>query len=177
MSNDGKGKAQELFRSAQDKFFHGIEGRAAELLEEIVKLCEIGKLDPQDELLMLSHRNLGQIYVDLDYYWKAIAHYEKALQLGAEKDNRLCRNLGYCYFDEGRYEKAVEYLRDAVGFNGRDARARYFLGWSYIELSERDNRPDLMRDASEQFQALNTLGSGLATQLEARIERNSRRRT
>jgi tetratricopeptide (TPR) repeat protein len=177
MSNDGKNnRAQELFRSAQDKFFQSMEGEAAELLEEVVKLGEAGKIDPEDKLLMLSHRNLGLIYVDLDWYWKAIDHYEKALELGATKDNLLCRNLGYCYFDQDKLEEAIEYLRDAVGFNGKDARARYFPGWSYVELSERDNKPDLMLVAREQLDALKALGSGLSTQLEERIERNNRLR-
>lgn len=176
MANDAQKRVQDLFRSAQDTYFQGEVGRAAELLEEIVKLGEAGKLDPQDNLLLLSHQNLGQIYVDLEWYWQAIGHYEKALELGAKKDNRLCRNLGYCYFNQDRFEEAVEYLRDAVGFNGKDMRARYFLGWSYVELSERDNKPNLMREAREQLDALKALGSRRAIQLEARIERNNQRR-
>ncbi len=57
---------------------------------------------------------LGNVYLDLKFYDKALVCYEKAHILSQGKESWIIGNIGNLYKNKGLYTKAIEYLREAI---------------------------------------------------------------
>jgi tetratricopeptide (TPR) repeat protein len=57
---------------------------------------------------------LGNVYLDLGFYDKALVSYEKAHLLSEGKEAWIIENIGNLYKNKGLYTKSIEYLREAI---------------------------------------------------------------
>jgi tetratricopeptide (TPR) repeat protein len=57
---------------------------------------------------------LGNIYLALGFYDKALVCYEKAHTLSQGKESWIIANIGNLYKNKGLYTKSIEYLRQAI---------------------------------------------------------------
>lgn len=166
--------------------------KALDLLERVIALGENDEALRRHEVYRLAHRNLGLLRADrlapvrigqraagggVAAYAlpsqhlfgqphsneQAITHLTTALNLGLEKDGAVCRTLGIAYCGLGRFEEAVEVLREAVDFNEQDAKARSWLCMAYLSLGKRDT-------AREEYGILQQSAPSLAKRLEPVIE-------
>jgi tetratricopeptide (TPR) repeat protein len=106
------------------------------------------KISPQsalvfyEEAVKLNGKNsaafasLGEIYDDLNQNEKAVANYEKALQLSPEL-SELHAPLGILYLQKGEIALAENYLTKATNANGaNDPETQYFKGLLYYKQNK-----------------------------------------
>ena len=68
------------------------------------------------------------------------------------------QNLGYTYYNLGKYEEAIEAYKQAIRINPDFAEAHYFLGGAYVFSEDRGG-------ALEQYKILKKLDTELANEL------------
>jgi CHAT domain-containing protein len=90
---------------------------------------------------------LGEVYVDLGRYEKAIEYYEAALTIqrqikDRQSEGRTLNGLGGAYGETGQYQKAIGYYEQALAISREikdrrmEATPLYNLGWIYGNLGE-----------------------------------------
>ena len=80
-----------------------------------------------------AHTNLGQAYYEKGEMDKAIAHYERALQI--DPNQVLAQSaLGLALLDTGRPDESVTHLRKALEINPNFADAHYNLGNTFLQM-------------------------------------------
>lgn len=120
--------------------------QTALLLYEL--LCPVEEnSDDRDNRIEL-HLEIGRLYQRLADYNKAIAHYQKALEMTLQDDDQRgsCYNsLAVIYRKNAEYEKALEYFKAALRCYTRDnliATAKNDLGVVYMNLGSRKADPE-----------------------------------
>lgn len=107
---------------------------------EEVPSCSIkdcfGKIIERQRIVRVKIQNLiGHGYLNKGKIDEALAVFEKALENaqktpGAEL-GRTYRYVGFTCSIKGEYSKAIDYLKEAVKYNPKDAEAHTFLGSAY----------------------------------------------
>ncbi|TEU13839.1 MAG: tetratricopeptide repeat protein [Anaerolineales bacterium] len=82
------------------------------------------------------HNSLGNVYSDLDWHEEAIAHYQRALEIGAlpDKGAKVHHGLGNVYHDLGRYKEAIAEYRQAIELDPQYVHPHNDLGNVYRDL-------------------------------------------
>jgi protein O-mannosyl-transferase len=81
----------------------------------------------------IAHTNLGQAYYEKRSMDKAIAHYEKALQI--DPNQILAHSaLGLALLETGRPDESVTHLEKALEINPNFADAHYNLGNTFLQM-------------------------------------------
>jgi tetratricopeptide (TPR) repeat protein len=76
----------------------------------------------QTDLMITAYYNRGLMYLKLKLFEKAIADYNKALELGAA-DSDVYNNRGNAYAELGQYEKALPDFQKALARNPQNKEA------------------------------------------------------
>jgi tetratricopeptide (TPR) repeat protein len=149
-------RARELFKEAQEYYFRGMSGPAAECLRQLVDLNKGVGANIPEEMLMHSHRNLGVLYswYFANHHLLAVEHFTEAVKLGAIRDSALCRQFGCSLYLVSRYEECIPWLREALTFDPDDTVARSFLAIALVEVSERNSDFRLLQSAREELAIL-----------------------
>src|SRR6185312_9982265 len=80
---------------------------------------------------------LAESYYQMKQYDKAVPYYEKYARGGSLQENEAYE-LGYCYFQAGRYKDAVQYFQNAAYNNDSLAQnALYYLAADYMKTGEK----------------------------------------
>lgn len=161
---DDYNAANEYFEqvSDQERYKEKLSYYQADLnfkLGNFEKAIELAKarLDTsdQEEISELS-KIIGESYFNLEKYAEAIP-YLKAYQGKKEKRDKTGKwnntdyyQLGYAYYKQKDYEKAISEFNKIVGGNNSIAQnAYYHLGESYINLDKKQEALNAFRNASE----------------------------
>jgi serine phosphatase RsbU (regulator of sigma subunit)/tetratricopeptide (TPR) repeat protein len=83
------------------------------------KIIEINKQLNNQRGLLMTHNNLGMVYLDLEFYEKAIPHLEKALEITKKTDSKESvissyTNIAVALQGLGRYKESNSQLDAAV---------------------------------------------------------------
>ena len=98
------------------------------------------ELDPESSL---AKNNLAYLYAEMD------KNIEEGIELAQEaiKDNEnnsaYLDTLGWLYYRQGEFEKALEYLKKAVALSPDSAESQYHLGQVYLKLNDNGLPSDL----------------------------------
>jgi tetratricopeptide (TPR) repeat protein len=77
-------------------------------------------------------RRLAALYDKQADYARAMEEYQKLLK-HAPKDADLLNDVGYCYYNQGKWTEAEKYLRQALAVNDKLARAWVNLGMTLAQ--------------------------------------------
>ena len=58
--------------------------------------------------------NIGNTYMSLEQYEKAIKYYYKALDKKYDKKTHVLYNIGLCYYKTGEYDKAIHFIEQSL---------------------------------------------------------------
>lgn len=83
-----------------------------------------------------AYKNLGQIYIDMEKYFKAIPILERALRIKPD-DEDIHNMLGDVYFEIEDYEEAIDCYKQAVFYCPNWALAHFNLGKTYLKMSDK----------------------------------------
>jgi len=103
---------------------------------------------PNPSAESLSHRNLGDKYLDEGKLDDAAQSYHLALSLSPDNSEALC-GLGMIYLQQALYADAEYYLRQAVASNSELAQAHYFLGSSLQHQGKLNEAVECFHQARE----------------------------
>jgi len=92
----------------------------------------------------LAHYSLARLYRQLQYYDKAAASYEKALELNWFE--RLAYEVAEFYEDRQQYDKAIVVYRRIIDEGESSDMAKTRLVNLYLNLEENDKALELLRD-------------------------------
>ncbi len=120
------------------------------------------KLKAKYELMVLSNYNIGNAYVDLGEYKKAIDAYKQAIELNPEL-SKPHNNLGLAYAASDQPAAAVAEFKEAVQLKPDFAEAHFNLGVAYLQSDQK-------LEAEEQQRILTRLDTELASKLDALIK-------
>ena len=85
---------------------------------------EYAELTENDTIILRAYNNLGNIYSEIPETTQiGIEYYNKVIDIGLEMGNREeliapITNIGWTYLDNGKYEKAEVYLKNALKLMG-----------------------------------------------------------
>lgn len=93
---------------------------------------------PEDYYLRLGHT-----YIQLGNFQKALLSLEKSEETLSGSDRPSSRYkyhaLGVCYYNLGKFDKAVDAYKQALKFISKNANLHYSLGIAYLMLNELDS--------------------------------------
>ena len=124
-----------------------------------------------------AQTNLGQAYYEKGTMDKAIAHYERALQI--DPNQVLAHSaLGLALLDAGRPDESVTHLRKALEINPNFADAHYNLGNTFLQMGRANEAIaqyyQTLAINPHDIEALNNTAWILATWPEATIRDGTR---
>lgn len=118
-------------------------------------------LKPTGFLVAALHSSVGETYLSLKQYDKAIASLQEALRLDANQPDAY-KDLGVAYSNLKRYPDAVKALQQSVRLKPDNAEAQYELGSAYQELKQYAAAVPPLREAlrlkPDDLKTLNELG-------------------
>lgn len=82
-------------------------------------------------------RIVGEAYYRTEKYAEAIPYLEKYRDKSGKADRVDHYQLGYAYYRDSKFEKAVEEFKDATGEDSLGQNAHYHLGASYLKLNNK----------------------------------------
>ena len=88
--------------------------------------------------ILLVHNDYAYFLIKQEHLSEAISEYRRALQMD-KRNSDILNNIGAAFYKRGEFQKAVEYLNQAVVINPRHERAYTTLGMVYEELDQREN--------------------------------------
>lgn len=123
---------------------------------------------------------LAEIYIKFGEYEKAVEELESARQNLKETDETysyVCYRLGYCHYELGNTESAIENLKKAISLNSDIAEAYLYLGTIYLKEEEYDLAVKEFKTLIEKkdnprahyYLAISYWGQGVQQALEAAI--------
>lgn len=83
-----------------------------------------------DPILSAPHQYLGNVYADKKDNEKAISLGCTGLTLDIPDENSYY-HLGWCYYDMGKIEEAIEAFKEDIKHTPDHYRGYHFLGWIY----------------------------------------------
>ena len=117
--------------------------KAIELAKDKLKTSDANEVSELSKII-------GESYFNLKQYAEAIPYLTKYKGKGGKWNNTDFYQLGYAYYKQGDFEKAISEFNKIIG--GRDATAQnayYHLGESYINLKKKQEALNAFRNASE----------------------------
>lgn len=91
---------------------------------------------------------LGNAYLDLDFYSKALVSYEKANELANGKENWILSNIGNLYNNKGLFDKAEYYLKLAQEEDDKSDYTHGRLSQIYLSKEESNKKiEEILRSA------------------------------
>jgi tetratricopeptide (TPR) repeat protein len=109
-----------------------------------------------------EHFRQGFTYQDQGDLDKALAEYEKAVQLNPGY-TKAYTNAGAIYLQREDYDRAIEQFQKVIERSQWDTKAHYNLGYAYLKKGE-------VEKAQKEVEFLKSLRSELGDALEKRIE-------
>ena len=97
-----------------------------------------------------THNNLAMVYYYGGDAAKAIAELETSLRLDDNAHTRV--NLGFIYFEQGKYEQAEKEFKTAVNRQPGYAPAYYHLALVSLKDGHNDRAIELLREALEKYE-------------------------
>ncbi|MEO9954230.1 tetratricopeptide repeat protein [Nonlabens sp.] len=96
------------------------------------------------------NRIIGQSLFNKENYTEALPYLEKYEGVRGKWNNNDFYQLGYAYYKQGNFEKAVETFNKIIdGENATAQNAYYHLGQSYIKLDRNEDALNAFKKASE----------------------------
>lgn len=89
-----------------------------------INIEQVVRANPNDAV---AYYNLGEMYFKQEEYKKAIAAYEKAIQIASDYAEAYC-SLGRAYGKTGKCKKSKDSFERAIEINPNYAEAHYLLG-------------------------------------------------
>lgn len=109
-----KGQLDGLIGSGTSQWFLGNSGKAISFYQQAIDLAKANNEQP---LLADANNNLGNVYLDLDQFDKALEHYIACDELLTD-DNRVKSivtvNIGLVHFEMNNLERAKEYFQKGI---------------------------------------------------------------
>jgi len=82
----------------------------------------------------IEYFNLGFAYFEIDEVEKSIDAYQKAIDLGVNRDEVVVyHNLGYAYYDLENYKEAIPYFEKYISYEPYDVETLWYLVFAYEE--------------------------------------------
>jgi tetratricopeptide (TPR) repeat protein len=130
--------------------------------EAIEQFEQVLKLDPTDQLKILSSYNIGNAQSELGENEAAVEAYKRAIQIDP-KLSKPHNNLGLAYAALSRISEALAEFKRAVELRDDYAEAHFNLGIAYLQSGRKE-------EAQVQQQLLLKLKPELAARLEALLK-------
>ena len=125
---DQKDKAQEQFLAAFQ-----------------LNPAAVPPLDSQDADEWLK---MGNAHASLSQLGEALAAYQTALKIRPDKAAALT-NVGVVYYQQGKFDAAVQQLQKALEIDPKDAETQYMLGATYVQQQKLDEAEQSFNKAIE----------------------------
>lgn len=120
-----------------------------ELLREMAAICEerseyeqavtiYNKLIDKDPYSVADWFSLAKIEALLKHYDKAIEACDFALAV-KEDDDSIVSFKGYCYYDSGQYESAIEQFLEYAAITKEKSVAYELIGECYVKMEDNEN--------------------------------------
>ncbi len=100
-------------------------------IENFKKQIEINPNDYE------AYKNMGNVYLNLKEYDKALTAYQKSIEINPNYANAYS-NMGFAYGNLKEYDKAITAYQKAIEINPEYANAYNNMGNAYAELKEYD---------------------------------------
>jgi len=136
--------------------------RAIDLLGDTGQAYAQG-FQERNELLSYAYKNLGNAYNGLGDFDNAATALKRSTTI-APANAAAYFNLGVTLYNAKRFSEAVVAYREVLKLRPSLAQAHYNLGLTYVAINDQ-------KSALEQYEALKTINSDLAKQLEKAIKR------
>ena len=94
-------------------------------------MLDDGKLSNFSEAKALFDRG-NQAYIKKDYL-RALDNYKKSLQI-IPGNNSVLENMGFIYYDTGRYDLAGQYFKHSISMKNPGDSGNSFYGMALIQL-------------------------------------------
>ena len=78
-----------------------------------------------------EHYELGSVYLEKKLYDSALAQFRKSLKVAGENIPLVCNAMGYTYFSQEQYDRAIRSYKDTVAVEPTYATAWNNLGHAY----------------------------------------------
>ena len=109
-----------------------------ERIEYNTKAIEYWRYRDGNKNKAIAYHNRGFAYGELKQYDKAIADFDKAIELNPEDVHVDYRNRGVAYRKLKQYDKAIADYDKAIELNPKDADTYHNRGFAYDELKQYD---------------------------------------
>lgn len=136
--------------------------RAIELLGDTGQAYAQG-FQERNELLSYAYKNLGNAHNGLGEFDQAATALKRSTTI-APANAAAYFNLGVTLYSAKRFSEAVVAYREVLRLRPALPQALYNLGLTYVAINDQ-------KSAREQYEALKTINSDLAKQLEKAIKR------
>jgi Tfp pilus assembly protein PilF len=146
--------ARACLRVAQDMEKNGFPVEAVFYYE---------KARHDDPNLKQVARRLGVLYDRLGEPKRALEEYQLALKL-TPRDANLLNDIGYYYYNLGKWDKAEEHLRKAIASNAKHNRAWVNLGLTLGQQRRYDDSLQAFQHATSEAEAHSNMAFVYATQ-------------
>lgn len=148
-----KGRHRESIENSQ---------RAIELLGDTGQPYAQG-FQERNELLSYAYKNLGTAHNGLGEYDQAATALKRSTTI-VPANAAAYFNLGVTLYNAKRFSEAVVAYREVLKLRPSLPQAHYNLGLTYVAINDQ-------KSAREQYEALKTINSDLAKQLEKALKR------
>jgi tetratricopeptide (TPR) repeat protein len=168
MTTDPTDEVRALLRSAHDSYFEGRTGPTTEYLERVLEIAAQSPGTVSRDDLRNTHRNLGILYSFHHGYahYKAVPHFEQAVELGTEENFIFCKLFGCSLFLTDKYENSISWLKKAIEIDPDESFLHKLLGIALVRTSEAKNDYRLLELANEQLEYLRSKNSTFTVGLE-----------
>ena len=156
--SDDYDKANEYFDqvSDEDKYKEKLSYYQADLnfklgrFEEAINLAKEQLPNSDDNEISELNKIIGESHFNLKEYAEAIPYLTKYKGKRGRWNNTDYYQLGYAYYKQGNYDKAIsEFNKIIDGKNSVAQNAYYHLGESYINVDKKQEALNAFRNASE----------------------------
>lgn len=99
-----------------------------------------------DSTLATAYFNLGNVYSITNHYKDARKQFLKALKYGLNNEGSVYFMIGYMYFKETDYERALPYFLRAYELNEKDSEAYFQYGLALAKLNYTQNAKSVFEE-------------------------------
>ena len=134
-------------------------GELGEYMEAVAAFKQLLQTKADDDLRILTHYEMGNVYMDAEQYREAAEAYRQVINLNPDL-SKPHYNLGIALIGAGQQKEAIEAFKEAIRLKPEYAQAQFNLALAYLDTGNREA-------AQAHYEILKKLNPELANQLHS----------